>query len=99
MSVFGIILVRNFPAFYSIQTEYGEVLLICPYSIQKRENAGKMRTRITPSTDSFHAVDDIENIKLLAKPEWNFIWTFTTIYGYLIVLCNFYDISYIRMQK
>ena len=33
------------------------------------ENAGKMRTRITPNTDSFHAEDHIENIKLLAKPE------------------------------
>ena len=68
-------------------------------SVRIQSKSGKMRTRITPSTDSFHAVDDIENIKLLAKPEWNFIWTFTTIYGYLIVLCNFYDISYIRMQK
>ena len=26
---------------------------ISPYSVQMRENAGKMRTRITPNTDSF----------------------------------------------
>ena len=27
-----------------------------PYPVQMRENAGKMRTRITPNTDSFYAV-------------------------------------------
>ena len=31
-------------------------LIISPYSAQMRENAGKMRTRITPNTDSFYAV-------------------------------------------
>ena len=29
---------------------------ISPYSVRMRENAGKMRTRITPNTDSFYAV-------------------------------------------
>ena len=51
-SVFGVILVHIFPAFSRIRTEYGEI----PYSIRMRENAGKMRTRITPNTDSFYAV-------------------------------------------
>ena len=47
MSVLGVILVRIFPAFFRIRTEYGEIL---------RENAVKMRTRITPNRDTFYAV-------------------------------------------
>ena len=45
MFVFEVILVRIFPAFSRIRTEYGD-----------RENARKMWTRITPNTDSFYAV-------------------------------------------
>ena len=48
--VCGFILVRIFPAFSHIWTEYGI------YSVRMRENAGKMRTRITPNTDTFYAV-------------------------------------------
>ena len=29
---------------------------ISPYSVRMWENAGKMRTRITPNTDTFYAV-------------------------------------------
>ena len=54
--VFGVILVRIFPAFSRIRSEYGEILRISRYSIRMLENAGKMRTRITPSTDTFYAV-------------------------------------------
>ena len=35
MSLFGVILVRNF----RIRTEYGEIPSISPYSVQMRENA------------------------------------------------------------
>ena len=49
MSVFEVVLVRIFPAFSRIRTEYGEILV-------SQENAGKMRTRITPNTDTFYAV-------------------------------------------
>ena len=56
VSVFEVILVRIFPGFSRIWTEYGEILRISPYSVRMRENAGKMRTRITPNTDSFYAV-------------------------------------------
>ena len=56
MSVFRVILVRIFSAFCRIQTEYGEMLRISPYSVRMRENAGKMRTEITPYTDTFYAV-------------------------------------------
>ena len=52
-----IILVRIFPAFSHIRTEYAETRSISPYSIQMRENAGKMRTRITLNTDTFQAVN------------------------------------------
>ena len=50
------ILVRIFPGFSRIRTEYGEIRSISPYPVRMRENAGKMRTRITPNTDSFYAV-------------------------------------------
>ena len=43
-------------AFSHIRTEYGEILRISPYSVRMQENAGKMRTRITPNTDTFYAV-------------------------------------------
>ena len=41
----------HFPAF-GLNTER---YCISPYSVRMRENAGKMRTRITPNTDSFYA--------------------------------------------
>ena len=39
-------------AFSPIQTEYGEILL----SLHIQSECGKIRTRITPSTDTFYAV-------------------------------------------
>ena len=48
----GVILVRIFPAFSRIRTEYGEI----PHLSVFIPNAGKMRIRITPNTDTFHAV-------------------------------------------
>ena len=56
VSVFGVILVRIFPAFSRIWTEYGEIPSISPYSVRILENAGKMRTRTTPNTDTFYTV-------------------------------------------
>ena len=32
-----------------------------PYSVRMRENAGKMRTRTTPNTDTFYAVETYES--------------------------------------
>ena len=55
MSVIGVILARTLPAFSRIRTEYGEILRISPYPVRMRENVGKMRTRITPNTDTFYA--------------------------------------------
>ena len=37
-------------AFSRIRTEYGEILRVSPYSVRM------LRTRITPNTDTFHAV-------------------------------------------
>ena len=54
--VFGVILVPIFLTFIGIWTEYGGILRISPYSVQMRQNAGKMRTRRTPNTDTFYAV-------------------------------------------
>ena len=56
MPLFGVILVGIFPTFSGIQIEYGDMLCIFPYSVRMRENAGKMRARITPNTDTFYVV-------------------------------------------
>ena len=56
VSVFGVILVRIFPAFSRIRNEHGEIRTISPYSVRMRENTEKMWTRITPNADSFYAV-------------------------------------------
>ena len=49
LSVFGVILVRIFPEFS--QFNCGKLREKC--GPEMRENAGKMRARITPNTDSF----------------------------------------------
>ena len=54
--VFGVIVVRIFPAFSRIWTEYREIRIISPYSVRMRKNAGKMQTRITPNSDTFYAM-------------------------------------------
>ena len=60
MSVFGVILVRIFPAFFRIRTEYGD--------IQMWENAEKIQTRMTPNTDTFYPLDVIRFVlKLFMK--------------------------------
>ena len=54
--VFGVNLVPIFLTFTRIWTEYGGILRISPYSVQMRQNAGKMRTRKTQNTDTYYAV-------------------------------------------
>ena len=44
----------HFSSFSRFRTEYREILSL--YSVRMRENAGKIRTRITPNTDTFYAV-------------------------------------------
>ena len=68
-SVFGVILVRIFSAFSGIQTEYGEMQSISRHSVQMRENAGKMWTRITPDTNTFYAVIVMKYTKIYQKME------------------------------
>ena len=41
-----------------ILTNSLRTLRISPYSVRMQENAGKVRTRITPNTDNFYAVVD-----------------------------------------
>ena len=41
---------------YSHCVKRVSILRISPYLVRMRENAGKMRTRITPNTDSFYGV-------------------------------------------
>ena len=71
-SVFGVILVRIFPAFSRIWTEYGEIS-ISPYSARMQENAGKMLTRITSNTDSFYSVSHSTPSVALFEKHWT-IW-------------------------
>ena len=68
MSVFGVILVRIFPAYSRIWTDKKgpcwELFWFAffprdtpsPYSVRMRENAGKMQARITPNKDTLYAV-------------------------------------------
>ena len=63
VSVFGVILVHNFPVFSLIRTKYGEILRVSLYSLRTRENAGKMRNRITPNTSAFYAVLELKNVE------------------------------------
>ena len=42
--------------FSRIRTEYGEIQSISLYLVRMQENAGKIRTRIIPNTDTFYAV-------------------------------------------
>ena len=48
-------------------TEYREIRTISPYSVRMRENAEKMRTRITPNTDTFCAVFSIKILANITK--------------------------------
>ena len=52
MPIFGVILVCVLPEFSRIWTEYGEIRFVFS---PNAGNAGKMRTRITPNTDTFYA--------------------------------------------
>ena len=47
------------PHFSCIRTEWGKIRSISSYSVRMRENAGKMRTRVTANTDTFCAVQKI----------------------------------------
>ena len=46
----------HFSGLFRICSEYREIRSITPYSVQMRENTGKMRSRITPNMDTFYAV-------------------------------------------
>ena len=61
--MFEVILVRIFPTFPHIRSEYGEIS-ISPYSVPMRENVGKMWTRITPNMGTFYAVNNLVSEKV-----------------------------------
>ena len=56
-----------FPKFSRIGTEYGEILRVSAYSLRMRENARKMRTRITPNTDVFYVVVKCDFVSILLR--------------------------------
>ena len=49
--------------FSRIRTEYGEILRISSYSVRMR----KIRTRITPNTNTFHAVTTLYSSRVVLK--------------------------------
>ena len=75
VSVFQVILVCIFPRVFA-------------YSVRMRENAGKMRNRITPNTDTFYVVCIISvkvgdgdvhaqmKIAHFSRTDWIFSWSF-----------------------
>ena len=75
--LFGVIQVRILPTFFGIWTECGEIR-ISPYSVRMRENAGKMRIRIIPNTDTFYAVYSQKCQKRSAV-----LWNATSVLLYL----------------
>ena len=68
-SVFGVILVRIFPAFSRIQTEYGEIRLISPYSVRMRGNAGKPHQNNSEYGLFLRSVTQIASIRVLYLQE------------------------------
>ena len=49
-----------FPHSDRTRSDTEEIRSISSYSVRMQENAGKMRTRITPNTDSFYAMKRIK---------------------------------------
>ena len=61
------------------------------YSVRMRENPGKMRTRITPNTDSFYAVKEtrIKKLKVLNYTPLTLHGSINQIWTNSCMLCNF----------
>ena len=62
----GLYFVRIFPHSDWIRRDTEQI--ISPYSVWMRENAGKMRTRITSNKDSYYAVNDIWKGRMIWNP-------------------------------
>ena len=58
-----------------------EILRISLYSVRMRENAWKIRTRITPNTDTFYAVK-------CKKKNKSQIWHIVVPHMWCLVFCN-----------
>ena len=84
MSVFRVILVRIFPAFSRIRTEYGEILCIFPYSVRMRENEGKMQTRISPNTDTIYAVTTPQKLNWSSTTVLKCYYNWTRTHDHLV---------------
>ena len=65
--VFGVILVRIFPTFPHIWTEYGEILRMSPYSVQMPEKCGPEKLRIRALFTQWDA--------LSIRTRVNFFWS------------------------
>ena len=65
MSIFGVILVRIFPAFSRIRTEYGEILRISPYSVRTAGRCGKNADQNNSEYGHFLRSDSILSVEVL----------------------------------
>ena len=72
---------QHFTTFSRIRTEYGEILRISPYSVEMRKNAGKIRTRITPNTETFDAVLTSSNEALFSEEQEKAKQTLLSFFG------------------
>ena len=81
MSIFGVILVRIFPAFSRIRTEYGEILRISPYSVRTAGRCWKNADQNNSEYGHFLRSDSIFSAEVLTV----FFTTFDHFYHLPIV--------------
>ena len=62
----------HFPAIW-LNTKRYLILRISPYSVRMQENAGKMRTKINPNTDTFNAVPLLRQITRIRWLIWDLV--------------------------
>ena len=66
-----------------------------PYSVRMRENSGKMRTRITPNTDSFYAVLSLQLCQKKLQVNWILIG-----YSAIILIADIFgNVFFIYLAK
>ena len=69
----------HFSRIFSHSDRIRRILCISPHSVRMQEDAGKMRTRVTPNTDTFYAVEDASLgpilVKNLLNPLANLFWS------------------------
>ena len=103
--LFWLVFFPHFPVFPAFTT-------YLPYSVQLGENAGKMRTRITPNTDTFYAVygppsgynslisffSKFQKQRILISLEWSRVLKFGFT-KYMLVFVYMHVITHLHLTK